>query len=145
MSELEDFLSAEEEALIIEAIRKAELKTSGEIRVHLEQTWEGDVFEHALDVFYGLKMDNTKQQNGVLIYVAIERRQFVILGDKGINELVSNDFWNTTRDHIRSYFKNGEYAQGLIQGIKEAGEALSKYFPWEHGDTNELDNSISKA
>ena len=145
MSALEDFLSADEEAQVVEAIRQAENRTSGEIRVHLEKTWDGDVYEHALEVFYALKMDNTKQQNGVLIYVAVETRQFVILGDKGINDLVADDFWNTTRDHIVMHFKKGDYAKGLIQGIKEAGEALSNFFPWEHGDTNELDNSISKG
>ena len=145
MSLLEDFLSADEESQVIEAIRHAESKPSGEIRVHLEKTWDGDVYEHALEVFYALKMDNTKLQNGVLIYVAVEKRQFVILGDKGINNLVDDDFWNTTRDHIVAHFKQGDYTQGLIQGVTEAGAALSKFFPWEHGDTNELDNSISRG
>jgi uncharacterized membrane protein len=144
-SELEDFLSEEDEARVVAAIRQAEKQTSGEIRVHLESNCEGDVYEHALEVFHFLKMDNTKLQNGVLIYVAIARREFVILGDKGINDIVSNDFWNTTRDHMLSEFKKGHFAQGLIQGITEAGEALSTHFPWEHGDTNELDNSISKS
>jgi uncharacterized membrane protein len=145
MSHLEDFLSAEEEAEIIEAIRRAENRTSGEIRVHLEPNCQGDVYEHALDVFHFLKMDNTKLQNGVLIYVAIDRREFVILGDKGINDVVDGDFWNTTRDHILEEFKKGYFAKGLIQGIREAGEALSQHFPWEHGDADELDNSISKG
>jgi uncharacterized membrane protein len=145
VSEIETFLSKEEEDRVIEAIRLAEHRTSGEIRVHLEQSCQGDVYEHALEVFHLLKMDNTKLQNGVLIYVAIERRSFVILGDKGINDKVGKDFWNTTRDHILEEFKLGNYAKGLIQGIKEAGEALSTFFPWDAEDTNELDNAISKS
>lgn len=145
MSQVEDFLTAKEEDEIIEAIRLAENKTSGEIRVHLETTCNGDVYDHAMEVFHFLKMDNTKLQNGVLIYVAIDRREFVILGDKGINDVVSKDFWNTTRDHILEEFKNGEFAQGLIRGITEAGEALSEHFPWTQGDSNELENSISKG
>jgi uncharacterized membrane protein len=144
-SHLEDFLSVEEETEVIEAIRKAENQTSGEIRVHLESNCEGDVYEHALEVFHFLKMDNTKLQNGVLIYVAIDRREFVILGDKGINDVVSNDFWDTTRDHILEAFKKGEFAKGLICGITEAGEALSQHFPWEHTDEDELENTISKG
>ena len=144
MSRVEDFLSQAEEEQIIQAIRIAEQQTSGEIRVHLESTCEGDIYEHALEVFHFLKMDNTKLQNGVLIYVAIDRREFVILGDKGINEVVANNFWDTTRDHILQEFKKGEFALGLIKGVTEAGEALSRFFPWQFGDTNELDNSISK-
>jgi len=145
VSDVERFLSKEEENQVIEAIRLAERRTSGEIRVHLEQHCEGDVYDHALEVFSFLKMDNTRLRNAVLIYVAIERRKFVILGDEGINNKVAKDFWDTTRDHILEEFKVGNYAQGLIQGIKEAGEALSTFFPWDANDTNELDNTITKS
>ncbi len=107
MSKLEDFLTAKEEEEIVEAIRIAENKTSGEIRVHIEQNCTKDIFEHATEVFHYLKMDNTKQQNGVLIYVAIENKSFVIYGDVGINNAVDKDFWNTTRDVISSHFKKG--------------------------------------
>lgn len=144
MSNLEDFLSTSEEQEIVEAIRIAEQNTSGEIRVHIEQNCTTDVFEHALEVFHFLKMDNTKLQNGVLIYVAVDKKEFVICGDHGINNVVENDFWDSTRDAIATHFKHGEFTQGLIEGIKKAGEQLAKYFPWVHGDSNELDNSISK-
>ena len=144
MAQLEDFLTFEEEQDIIAAIRGAERETSGEIRVHLERDFQGEVYDHALEVFHFLKMDMTKLQNGVLIYVSIKQQEFVILGDKGINDIVGSDFWNTTRDLIQSHFKTGAYANGLISGIKEAGKVLSQHFPWEHGDTDELDNSISK-
>ena len=145
MSQLENFLSNSEEEAIINSIREAEKNTSGEIRVHIEQNCKGDVYEHAMEVFHYLKMDNTKEQNGVLIYVAVDKRTFVIYGDKGINDAVSTNFWNTTRDTIAFHFKNGEFSQGLIEGITKAGEELSKHFPWLHGDANELDNSISKG
>ena len=145
MSNIEDFLTAKEEAEIVEAIRVAERKTSGEIRVHIEKDCEGDVYEHALEIFHILKMDNTKEQNGVLIYVAVDNKAFVIFGDQGINNVVDANFWNSTRDQIAKQFKQGNFRQGLIDGIMEAGKALSKHFPWEHGDTNELDNTISKG
>ncbi|NRB61051.1 MAG: TPM domain-containing protein [Winogradskyella sp.] len=145
MPHLEDFLTKEEEQEIVDAIRIAERNTSGEIRVHIEQNCDMDVYEHALEVFHYLKMDNTKQQNGVLIYVAVDNKTFVIYGDKGINDVVGETFWNSTRDNIASQFKQGNFKQGLINGVTEAGKVLSQYFPWEHGDTNELDNTISKG
>lgn len=145
MSTIEDFLTSTEEEEIIEAIRVAESKTSGEIRVHIERSCNLDAYERALEVFYILKMDNTKAQNGVLIYVAIDNKSFVIIGDQGINNLVGAAFWNSTRDKIASQFKQGLFKQGLVEGISEAGKVLSKHFPWQHDDTNELDNTISKG
>lgn len=145
MPYIEDFLTLEEETEIIETIRIAEQNTSGEIRVHIEQKYDGDIYNHALEVFHFLKMDNTIQRNGVLIYVAIDNKSFVIFGDKGINEKVNEDFWDSTRDKIQYNFKNGAFKKGLIAGIIEAGKELSKYFPWEYGDRDELDNTISKG
>ena len=145
MSNIEDFLTKKEEEEIVEAIRIAENKTSGEIRVHIERTTDKDAYERTLDVFHLLKMDNTKERNGVLIYVAVDDKAFVIFGDEGINNIVGSEFWNSTRDKIASQFKLGKFKQGLVDGITEAGRVLSKHFPWHHNDTNELDNTISKG
>ncbi len=145
MSVLEAFLSYSEEQEIIEAIRIAEKNTSGEIRVHIETNCEEDTFLHATEVFHYLKMDNTKLQNGVLIYIALTKKEFVIYGDKGINDVVTSDFWNSTRDQIQRHFKVGNFKQGLIDGIIEIGNVLSEHFPWIHGDRDELDNTISKG
>ncbi|MFS4483857.1 TPM domain-containing protein [Hyunsoonleella sp. 2307UL5-6] len=145
MSKIEDFLSVEEEQEIVEAIRVAELNTSGEIRVHIEKTSQGDATHRALELFHILKMDNTKLQNAVLIYVAVDDKTFVIYGDKGINALVETDFWDSTKDAIQSHFKKEHFKQGLIEGILKSGEQLKKYFPYESDDTNELTNEISKG
>ncbi len=142
---VEKFLSESEEQEIVEAIRLAELNTSGEIRVHIEKTSNGDATNRALDVFFALKMDNTKLQNAVLIYVAVKEKTFVIYGDKGINEVVEKDFWNSTKDIIQSHFKSGDFKQGLVEGILKSGEQLKKYFPYDHLDINELSNEISKG
>jgi uncharacterized membrane protein len=104
-----------------------------------------DPYERAMEVFHQLKMDETELKNGVLIYLAVEDRHFVICGDKGINDLVADDFWNTTKEIMKNHFKNGNFKQGLIDGILMAGEQLQKYFPWQQGDTNELSNEISKG
>ncbi len=145
MSKIEEFLSAEQEQEIVKAIRIAEKNTSGEIRVHIEKTTKLDIFDRAKEVFHMLKMDNTKEQNGVLIYVAVVDRTFVIFGDEGINEVVESDFWDTTRDAILTHFKKGDFTQGLVDGILKAGKALEAHFPWQHGDTNELSDNISKG
>lgn len=145
MSKIEDFLSEKEEQEIIESIRIAEKNTSGEIRVHIEKTAKGNTYNRALEVFHYLKMDNTKDQNGVLIYVAIEDKTFVICGDKGINDVVPNNFWDSTKDIIQAHFKQGHFKQGLVEGILKAGQELEKHFPWHHDDTNELPNDISKG
>tara|TARA_R110002049_G_scaffold211790_1_gene382755 strand:- start:2143 stop:2580 length:438 start_codon:yes stop_codon:yes gene_type:complete len=145
MSKVEDFLSKVEEDEIIEAIRIAELNTSGEIRVHIEKTSKKDAFDRALEVFHYLKMDNTKEQNGVLIYVAVEDKTFVIYGDKGINDVVPKDFWDSTKNIMQSHFKSSNFKQGLVDGILKAGKELEKHFPWEKGDINELSDEISKG
>ena len=145
MSKIEDFLTAEEEQEIIHAIRAAEQHTSGEIRIHIEHTATIDPYERAMEVFHYLKMDNTKLQNGVLIYVAVNDKTFVIYGDKGINDVVPNNFWNSTKDIIQEHFKNGQFKQGLIEGVFKAGKQLEQHFPWIHGDSNELSDEISKG
>lgn len=145
MSKIEDFLSAEDEQEIIEAIRVAEKNTSGEIRVHIEKASKTDAFNRAMEVFHYLKMDNTKLQNGVLIYVAVNDRNFVIYGDKGINDVVPKNFWNSTKNTMQAHFKAGHFKQGLVEGIAHAGMELAKHFPWKHNDSNELSNQISKG
>jgi uncharacterized membrane protein len=151
MSKVEDFLTSEEEAAIVEAIRIAEKNTSGEIRVHLEPTSISaeepnekiDAFDRAAEVFDMLHMDNTKESNGVLIYVAVKDRTLVIMGDKGINDIVGQNFWEGTKNIIINHFKNGDMKQGLVEGILKAGEQLKKHFPYKKDDKNELPDDIS--
>ena len=145
MSKVEDFLTKEEEQEIISAIRIAEKNTSGEIRVHIESTSEKDHYERALEVFYLLKMDTTKDKNAVLIYVAVIDKKFVIYGDKGINEVVPENFWNATKDVMQNHFKNGDFKHGIVDGVLKAGEELQEHFPWKADDENELSNDISKG
>ena len=144
MSKVTRFLTQTEEEEVIQAIREAEKATSGEIRVHLETSSHDHLWDRAMEVFHLLKMDNTKESNGVLIYVAVEERQFIIYGDKGINDVVPPDFWESTKDEIVAEFKKGNHKQGLINGITQAGEQLQKHFPWSEGDKNELSDKISR-
>ncbi|EJL60272.1 TPM domain-containing protein [Flavobacterium sp. CF136] len=145
MSKVEDFLSKEDEQEIVEAIRMAEKNTSGEIRVHIEKTTSKVPFDRALEVFHELKMDETHLQNGVLFYFAVKDKSFAICGDKGINDVVAADFWDCTKDKMVEQFKAGNFKQGIVDGILNAGEQLKKNFPWSEEDTNELSNEISKG
>lgn len=145
MSSVENFLTLEEEQDIIAAIRTAERNTSGEIRVHIEATANTNAFDRAVEVFHMLKMFNTKAQNAVLIYVAVEDHRFVIYGDDGINAVVPDNFWETTKDAMQSRFRRGNFAAGIIAGVLKAGEELKTHFPWQIDDEDELSNEISKG
>lgn len=145
MSKTEDFLTPEAEVEVINAIQTAEKHTSGEIRVHIEKGSKMDALERAKELFHLLKMDNTKLQNGVLIYLDIKHRRFSICGDKGINAVVAPDFWNSTKNIMEFHFKQEKFKQGLIEGILLAGEQLKKHFPWQEDDRNELTDTISKG
>ncbi|MEX0363603.1 MAG: TPM domain-containing protein [Allomuricauda sp.] len=145
MSKVEDFLSYEEEQDIVTAILEAEKNTSGEIRVHIESTAKMDHFSRAQQVFHFLKMDNTKESNGVLLYVAVEDKKFVIYGDTGIDRAVPKGFWESTKEVISNHFKTGNFKQGIVEGVQRAGKELQVHFPWDQTDTNELSDAISKG
>lgn len=141
----EDFLTKEDELDIVAAIQAAEKETSGEIRVHIEATTEKEPFDRAKEVFHELKMDATQLKNGVLIYMAVNDKKFIVCGDKGIDDAVPDDFWDCTKDAMQEHFRNGDFKSGLIAGIRRAGEKLREFFPYQEGDTDELSNEISRS
>ena len=138
-----DILSKSEQQLVVDAIKEAELNTSGEIRVHIDNSCKEDVLDRAAYVFETLKMHETELRNGVLFYVAFQDHKFAILGDAGINAKVPENFWDGIRDEVIANFKQNNYAQGLAKGIKMAGKELKSHFPYQEGDVNELKNDIS--
>ena len=143
MSNATTILNHEEDQRVVEAIKQAELNTSGEIKVHIENRCTGNVEERSLFVFNHLKMSETQQRNGVLIYLAVKDRKFAILGDEGINNVVGDGFWTDVKDLMLSYFKEGHFAEGLEQGIMRCGEKLKTYFPYQSNDVNEIPDEIS--
>ncbi len=145
MAKVEEFLSPSEEQEVIKAIKTAEKNTSGEIRVHIEKNTEKPPMERALEVFHSLEMDKTQLRNGVLFYIAVESKKFAILGDEGIDKKVSDNFWESTKDVIQNKFKQGNFKQGIIDGVLKAGEQLKTFFPYQADDTNELSDEISKG
>ena len=143
MSNAITILNREEDHRVVEAIRQAELNTSGEIKVHIENRCKGDVEERSLVVFNRLKLNETQLRNGVLIYLAVKDHKFAILGDEGINNVVEEGFWNDIRDLMAYAFKEGRFADGLEQGIQRCGEKLKAYFPYQSDDINEIPDEIS--
>jgi uncharacterized membrane protein len=136
-------LNSAEEKILVESIAVAEKNTSGEIRVHIEKECKGDPLERAKIVFEKLGMTATQARNGVLIYIAEESHKFAIIGDAGIHEKVGHDFWDHSKDLMLQHFKKGEFVVGIKEAVLSCGEALKKYFPFQHNDTNELSNDIS--
>lgn len=145
MSKTEDFLTQSEEQEIVQAIVVAEKNTSGEIRVHIEEHSKKAPLDRAQEVFFELKMEETKDRNGVLFYVGVADKKFAIIGDKGIDDVVKADFWNSTKEVVIANFKENQFKKGLIDGILKAGEQLKIYFPYQSDDVDELSNEISKG
>lgn len=136
-------LSEQEQQLVREAVESAERFTSGEIRICLEKKCSEAVLDRAANYFKQLDMHKTSKRNGVLIYIATDDHQFAIIGDSGINRLVSHDFWDSTKEAMLGHFKNQDLAGGIITGVRLAGEQLQTFFPYHDSDINELPNDIS--
>ena len=145
MSALREFFTEDDKTAILSAIREAESHTSGEIRVRIEKSGGDNPMAAACAAFESMGMGNTQIHNGVLFFLAIDDRQFVILGDDAINEKVPKDFWEEVRDVVIENFRKGLFAKGLAEGIKLAGEQLAMFFPHERSDINELPDAISFA
>lgn len=137
------FFSEAQQQEVVAAIAAAEMNTSGEIRLHLVDACKKDPKEEAIAVFEKLGMTSTERRNGVLIFLAVQDKKFAIVGDKGIDEVVPADFWDSIRDEILLHFKQGDYLTGLKQGIAHVGEKLKVHFPFWDNDQNELSNDIS--
>jgi len=139
-----DFFSPQDKEQIVAAIKKAEHKTSGEIRVYIESEYTAtDTLTRAIEVFEDLEIYKTKERNGVLVYVAIKSRKLAIYGDEGIYERVGKEFWEKKVDKMIHFFNKNDYAEGIATIVEEVGEALRKHFPFDKkNDINELPDDI---
>lgn len=143
MPSARNFFNKQEEQVIIDAIVKAELKTSGEIRVHIENFCFGNGLKRAKVIFKKLKMQNTKERNGVLFYIAARSRKVAVLGDEGIYQKLGATFWEKTVNNLINQFKENKKADALANSIIECGSQLSSFFPRSSNDADELSNTIS--
>jgi uncharacterized membrane protein len=138
-----DFFSKEETEQIIAAIASAEKRTSGEIRLHVEDECKVPVLKRAEQIFEKHGMHKTAEHNGVLFYLAVKTKDFAVAGDSGIHAKVTQAFWNDINALVLSHFKEQKFAEGLCRGIELCGDQLQKYFPVKDGDKNELSDEIS--
>ena len=139
-------LSPEQEQRIAAAIEAAEFVTSGEVRVHLNDTCKGDALKDAEKVFKRLRMDQTADRNGILFYIALESHKFAVVGDLGIHASVGQSFWEGIRDEMVTELKEGRLVEAIELGVAEAGRALAQYFPHQgNRDQNELSNEVSRG
>lgn len=144
-SSVKKLLIEENKEKIASAIQQAEKNTSGEVRVHIESKTKKkrSALDRAVEVFHQLGMQETKLRNGVLVYVALDDRQFAIIGDQGIHEKVGDDFWDKEKDEMNTYFKQGDIIGGIVYFIDQIGVKLQEFFPYQKGDVNELSDEIS--
>ena len=137
------YFSEGDKIQIRNAVRAAELNTSGEVRVHIEKHCKDDVLDRAAYIFEKLEMHKTELRNGVLFYLAVEDRKFAILGDAGINQKVPENFWEEIKKEMLKQFQEGNFTKGLSEGIMQAGRELKTHFPYQQDDVNELSDEIS--
>jgi uncharacterized membrane protein len=141
-----EFLSRLEHDQIVEALREAEAKTSGEIRVFIQR---GELTIDPLIVaqkkFQRLGMYKTRERNAVLIFVAPRAHQFAVVGDKAIHEKCGEEFWRRVVGAMRVHFQNEKFSHALTEAIKEVGKVLATHFPRTSAITNELPDEIAEG
>lgn len=140
------FLKALDNERIVAAIRAAEARSRGEIRVHVTNQPDVEVEAAARAQFEKLEMTQTALRNGVLIYVAPRSQRFAVIGDSGIHERCGAGFWRDVAAAMEADFRAGRFTDGIIEGVTEAGDALARYFPREdaHKDVNELADHVTE-
>lgn len=139
------FLNALDEARIADAIRSAEGRTSGEVRVFVSSRRKAEpVMERAARRFEKLGMTKTRDRNGVLVYLVPETREFAIIGDSGIHEKCGDAFWSDIAAALRRKLATGDFTGSIIEAVTAAGDALASHFPRRPDDQNELPDSIGR-
>ena len=140
-----EFLSKLEHDQIVESIREAESKTSGEIRVVIQRgKLKSDPLLAAQKKFHRLDMHKTRERNAVLIFVAPRVHQFAVVGDQAIHEKCGEPFWQSVVEGMRAHFQTEKFSHALIEAIQEIGSVLARHFPKSSTDKNELPNEIAE-
>ena len=128
-------------------IKEMEKITAGEIRLSIKEgipflKRKDDIRKLAYEEFNKLKMYDTRDKTGILIYILLNEHKFYILADSGINDKVEQSVWDNIRDKMQNNFKDGYYREGVIDTINSVGNILGKHFPIKPDDTNELSNKV---
>ncbi len=139
-----DLFTAAENERIVAAIRNAEKRTSGEVRVYIEpKNPLVDPLERAALIFSKLEMDETDHRNAVLLYIATKDKELALYGDKGIHEQVGTAYWQNEVKEMLQNFKENHLVDGIVNCITHVGETLHEKFPYiSTEDKNELPDEI---
>jgi uncharacterized membrane protein len=141
-----EFLSKVEHDRIVQAIREAESKTSGEIRVFIQRgKLNADPLVAAQKKFHQVRMHTTRERNAVLIFVAPRAHKFAVVGDKAIHEKCGDEFWQRIVDGMRVHFQNEKFSHALVDAIKEIGKLLATHFPKTSANANELPDNVMEG
>ncbi|MGN6641843.1 MAG: TPM domain-containing protein [Verrucomicrobiota bacterium] len=124
------------------AIRAAELRTSGEIRVFVSRKRVDAPVTAAQAEFVRMGMSQTREKNAVLIFVAPAAQSFAVIGDTGVHAKCGDAFWLELADAMTKHFQKSEFTEGILQGVHKAGELLAKHFPRRSDDRNELSDQV---
>lgn len=139
-----DYFSFEEKQALVHAIQAVELKTSGELKVHVEDYCGKNLDARMKEVFVKLRLHQTAQRNGVLIYLAIKDRKVGVLGDSGIHAKVPTDYWAHIIEQMKPMLSEGKILEALLHAINEVGHSLTDIFPYSGDeDKNEIPDDIS--
>ena len=144
---ISEYLSDESLDSIAKAIGEIEKRSSGEIRICIKKRTGYFEKKHstrdiALKQFFKLKMDNTRDRTGVLIFLIFKERKFEIVADEGINSKITTEHWNYLSEQIRDYFSKESYSDGILFSIGKIGEVLIREFPVNEDDRDELPNEV---
>jgi uncharacterized membrane protein len=138
-----EFLGQLEHERIARAIKEAEAKTSGQIRVYVQRgEFAGDPVSAAQEKFQKLGMHATEQRNGILIFVLPRARKFAVIGDEGVHQKCGDEFWRQLVEKMRAHFQNEKFTDALVEAIEEAGALLAQHFPKTSAARNELSDEI---
>ncbi len=138
-----EFLTRLQHGEIVRAIRQAERKTSGEIRVFVSRQPVVDAVAAAQEHFLELGMQHTRERNGVLIFVAPRVRKFAVIGDTAVHTRCGESFWLALATEISGHFQRGEFTSGIVHAVNRAGDLLAQHFPRRPEDENELPDNIA--
>ena len=136
------FIKQLDHPAIESAITRAESMTSGEIRVAVTHAPAGNPLAAAQEIFMRQGMNQTRDRNAVLIYLAPASQTFAVIGDEAVHEKCGGIFWQELATAMTDRFKVGDFTGGLLHGIERAGTLLAAHFPRQSGDKDELSNQV---
>ena len=139
----EEFLTPAEKESVETAIKAAESRTTAEIKLVIVRHCWVPLLDKAQKIFLKNNLHKTEQRNCVMIMLVLANREFLIYGDKGINDKVGENFWVDVKDSMAGYFRHDEFGNGLAEAITQVGEKLAEFFPYREDDRNEISNAVA--